>query len=89
MSILFDYYSTYLAYFSRRKQYRSHGLEIVIAPCNQFGQQEPGTSEEIVEFTKQWEFEGIILSKEPVNGPETRSSFSYLKSVSGKKNIKW
>ncbi|MEI4850456.1 hypothetical protein Q8G46_27740, partial [Klebsiella pneumoniae] len=32
------------------EKYKDQGLEILAFPCNQFGSQEPGTNEEIVEF---------------------------------------
>ena len=37
------------------KDYKVKGLEILGFPCNQFGKQEPGTNEEIVEFTKKYD----------------------------------
>ncbi len=35
------------------EKYQSRGLVVIGVPCNQFGGQEPGTPEEITEFTKQ------------------------------------
>ncbi|EPS67492.1 hypothetical protein M569_07284, partial [Genlisea aurea] len=32
------------------QKYKDQGLEILAFPCNQFGSQEPGTNEQIVEF---------------------------------------
>ncbi len=32
------------------KEYKSKGFEILAFPCNQFGEQEPGTNEEIKNF---------------------------------------
>ena len=34
------------------KKYNSEGFEILAFPCNQFGKQEPGTNEEILEFRR-------------------------------------
>ncbi|KAF3503333.1 hypothetical protein F2Q69_00042714 [Brassica cretica] len=31
-------------------KYKDHGFEILAFPCNQFGNQEPGSNEEIVQF---------------------------------------
>jgi len=42
--------------------YRDRGLEILGFPCNQFGNQEPGTPAEIVEFCKA---EGLMMQKIP------------------------
>jgi len=68
---------------------RSQGLEIVVAPCNQFGQQEPGSPEEITTFANSQEFEGLILAKGDVNGDGTRPLFKYLKEHTSKKHINW
>jgi len=68
---------------------REQGLEIVLAPCNQFGAQEPGDHVAIARFAKQEDFEGIILKKSDVNGPKTRPLFRYLKNASGYSFIQW
>mmetsp|Transcript_3742 Transcript_3742/g.5801 ORF Transcript_3742/g.5801 Transcript_3742/m.5801 type:complete len:126 (-) Transcript_3742:243-620(-) len=34
------------------EKYSSRGLEILAFPCNRFGQQEPGTNEEILDFAR-------------------------------------
>ena len=36
-------------------------------PCNQFGAQEPGTDEEILEFTKKYDFNGDLTAKCDIN----------------------
>ncbi len=77
------------ATFRSLKNYRSEGLEIVLAPCNSFGAQEPGDSVAIAQFAKKNAFEGIILSKDEVNGADTRPAFKYLKAVTGKSAINW
>jgi glutathione peroxidase len=40
----------YTALESLHEQYAERGFTVVGVPCNQFGAQEPGTSEEIAEF---------------------------------------
>lgn len=70
-------------------KYRRLGLEIVIAPCNQFGFQEPGDGVAIQDFARKQKFEGIILSKADVNGEKTRPSFEYLKRATGREAINW
>lgn len=65
--------------FRNLKKYRSQGLEIIIAPCNQFGSQEPGSAKAIYDFAETQEFEGLILEKGDVNGENTRPLFKYLK----------
>ena len=72
------------------QQYREQGLETIIAPCNQFGFQEPGDSTAITAFAvDKQSFDGIILSKRDVNGPDTRPLFAHLKAATGKNNIDW
>lgn len=75
--------------FRKLKQFRSKGLEIMLAPCNQFGDQEPGSGLVIEKFAKSQEFEGILLEKADVNGAETRPLFQFLKENTSKKHINW
>jgi glutathione peroxidase len=75
--------------FKKLQKYRSQGLEIILAPCNQFGSQEPGDSGTISNFIRDQEFEGTVLSKADVNGDNTRPLFSYLKKATGKTRISW
>jgi glutathione peroxidase len=75
--------------FKILKKYRQYGFEIVLAPCNSFGSQEPGDSTEIKAFADSNAFEGIILSKAEVNGQNARPTFKYLKQETGKSYINW
>ena len=76
--------------FRKLKPYRDQGFEIILAPCNQFGFQEPGDGTAITTFAQEkQQFEGVILSKADVNGPETRPLFAFLKHVTSKDNIDW
>lgn len=75
--------------FRSLQKYYGDGLEIVLAPCNSFGGQEPGSPEEIYLFANRKGFSGIILEKDEVNGDATRSSFLYLKQATGKGDIQW
>jgi glutathione peroxidase len=68
---------------------RSKKFEILIFPCNQFGEQEPGDANQISGFASSRGFNGIILSKGNVNGPDTRPTFQFLKQSTGKKQINW
>lgn len=59
--------------------YGPRGLTVVGAPCNQFGQQEPGSPEEIGSFcTKNYGVSFPLLSKLDVNGPERHPLFATL-----------
>jgi glutathione peroxidase len=61
----------------------------MIFPCNQFGQQEPGTAQEITEFCDKKGFQGTIMQKIDVNGPDTHPVYLYLKHSAGPAEIKW
>lgn len=50
-------------------KYRSKGFEIIAAPCNQFGAQEPGTNAEIKKFAQARGAKFPLLEKLDVNGP--------------------
>lgn len=59
--------------------YGDRGLVIVGVPCNQFGAQEPGTPDEIKEFTKtKYDVEFTLLEKQDVNGPNRSSLYQFL-----------
>lgn len=76
------------------EKYSSRGFEILGFPCNQFGNQEPLSDEEIILFTKK--HFGVtfqILKKINVNGSNEHPVYKYLKErkrgVLGFKGIKW
>ncbi len=68
---------------------RSNKFEILIFPCNQFGSQEPGNPYQITSFAQSHGYNGIIMSKGDVNGPNTRPTYQFLKQSTGKKQINW
>lgn len=66
------------------EKYQSAGLEILDFPCNQFGNQAPGTNEEIVSFCDA-KF-GITFrhyAKIEVNGENEHPLYKYLKEQKG------
>lgn len=76
------------------KQYEGKDVQILGFPCNQFGGQEPGSSEEIASFC-QLNF-GVtfpVLQKIEVNGDNADPVYKYLKSqksgLLGLTRIKW
>ena len=75
------------------KDYQGKGLEILDFPCNQFGNQAPGTDEEIVSFCKlKYDVSFPQFKKIEVNGANAAPLYTYLKSQKGGvlgKNIKW
>ena len=66
------------------KEYKEQGLEILDFPCNQFGQQAPGTEEEIHEFcTLNFGTEFPQFKKIEVNGENEIPLYTYLKKEKG------
>lgn len=66
------------------KHYRAQGLEILDFPCNQFGQQAPGTEDEIREFCQlNYGTEFPQFKKIEVNGDNESPLFTYLKAQQG------
>lgn len=63
------------------KCYKDKGLEILDFPCNQFGQQAPGTAEEIHSFCQlNYGTEFPQFKKIEVNGENESPLFTYLKA---------
>ncbi|KAJ0594430.1 putative glutathione peroxidase [Helianthus annuus] len=57
------------------------GFEILAFPCNQFGAQEPGTNEEIVDFVcTKFKSEFPIFDKIDVNGENAAPVYEFLKT---------
>ena len=75
------------------QKYKERGLVIIGFPCNQFGKQEPGTSEEIKDFCNlNYDVTFLMSTKVDVNGKNAHPLFKYLKSeLKGKlnDNVKW
>ena len=61
------------------KAYKDKGLVIIGFPCNQFGQQEPGTDAEIAEFCKTNYNVGFMMAKKlNVRDEDVHPLFKYL-----------
>ncbi|CCK72910.1 glutathione peroxidase GPX2 KNAG_0M00570 [Huiozyma naganishii CBS 8797] len=76
------------------KKYNPKGLEIIGFPCNQFGNQEPGSSDEITQFCKlNYGVSFPIMSKIEVNGSKEDPVYAFLKGeksgMLGLTRIKW
>ena len=75
------------------QKYKERGLVIIGFPCNQFGKQEPGTSEEIKDFCNlNYDVTFLMSTKVDVNGKNALPLFKYLKSeLKGKltDSVKW
>lgn len=76
------------------RQYGERGFEVLAFPCNQFGQQEPGSAEEIESFCKvNFGLSFPLFGKIAVNGESAEPLYKWLKSaapgIAGTKSIKW
>jgi glutathione peroxidase len=76
------------------RKYRGQGLVVFGFPCNQFGNQEPGSDAEIKEFCiNKYQITFPIFSKIEVNGPNTHRLYAFLKQKlahsSGEITIEW
>jgi len=66
------------------KKYQDRGLVIIGFPCNQFGEQDPGTNSEIEGFCQlNYGVTFQIMQKGDVNGPDANPIFTYLKGEKG------
>jgi glutathione peroxidase len=79
------------------RAYQDRGFEVLGFPSNQFGQQEPGTAEEIGAFcSKNYGVSFPIFAKIDVNGPDAHPLYRFLKKqqpgilgLVGAGGIKW
>jgi glutathione peroxidase len=84
-------------YAGLEELYRAHrgrGFEVLGFPCNQFGNQEPGSAEEIEAFCEQkYGVSFPIFAKVDVNGAATHPLYQFLKEsrpgLFGSERIKW
>jgi glutathione peroxidase-family protein len=75
-------------------RYSARGLTILAFPCNQFGGQEPGEDNQILEFcSTNYGVTFPVMSKIQVNGPQADPIYVHLKKQSpgllGSEAIKW
>jgi glutathione peroxidase len=76
------------------EQYAGRGFSVVGFPCNQFGGQEPGTSEEIASFcSTTYGVTFPLMEKVDVNGPERHPVYEILTKTQaadgGEGDIRW
>ena len=76
------------------EKYKEEGLEILGFPCNQFGKQDPGSNDEIMEFCQlNYGVSFPMFGKIEVNGGGTDPLFKHLKKEApgalGTERIKW
>ena len=72
------------------QKYHDQGFEILDFPCNQFGQQAPGTIQEIHSFcTANFDIHFPQFDKIDVNGDNAHPLYTWLKAQAGGGDIKW
>lgn len=72
------------------KKYSDKGLVVIGFPCNQFGEQEPGTDAEIQEFCQStYGVDFLMSTKIDVNGENAHPLFKYLVSQSDFDEVPW
>ncbi len=76
------------------KAYAAKGLVVLGFPCNQFGGQEPGNSEEIASFCSlNYDVSFAMMGKIEVNGANAHPLYAWLcaqaPGLLGSKAIKW
>jgi glutathione peroxidase len=76
------------------ERHSADGLAVLGFPCNQFGQQEPGSASEIGAFcTKNYGVNFPMFAKIDVNGDGAHPLYRFLtgkkRGVLGTRNIKW
>ena len=64
-------------------------VNILAFPCNQFGEQEPDSNEDIHEFALHYGVEFTMMDKIDVNGPVASIVYKYLKAQAGPSTISW
>ena len=72
------------------QKYYAQGFEILDFPCNQFGQQAPGSIQEIHSFcTANFDIHFPQFDKIDVNGENAHPLYTWLKAQAGGGDIKW
>ncbi len=66
------------------KKFKDKGFEILDVPCNQFGNQTPGTDQEVTEFCQlHYGTDFPQFKKSDVNGPNELPLYTWLKGQKG------
>ena len=76
------------------QKYKDRGFEVLVFPCNQFGNQEPGNADEIEQFCKvNFGVSFPLMEKIDVNGDSASPLFDWMKGEAkgllGSTSIKW
>ena len=69
-----------------QEDYESKDFTVLAFPCNQFGEQEPGSDAEIAKFaTQEFDINFLLFSKVSVYGENTTELYDYLYETTGNK----
>lgn len=72
------------------KKYADNGLVVIGFPCNQFGEQEPGTDADIKEFCQtNYGVDFLMSTKIDVNGENAHPLFKYMVSQADFDEVPW
>lgn len=70
------------------QKYGERGFKVIGVPCNQFGAQEPGSPQQIKDFTtSKYNVEFTLLEKQDVNGTNRSPLYQFL--VKDGQDISW
>ncbi|MBW4617563.1 MAG: glutathione peroxidase [Desmonostoc vinosum HA7617-LM4] len=85
------YTSQYKGLEELHQKYHAQGLEVLAFPCNDYGMQEPGTNEEIVEFcTTRYGVNFPLFDKVHAQGAQQHPLYTHLtKAVEPTGNVSW
>lgn len=64
-----------------QEEFSGEGFTVLAFPCNQFGEQEPGSMAEIAEFTRSYGINFPLFSKVDVSGKAASDVYSFLYSA--------
>jgi glutathione peroxidase-family protein len=67
----------------------SEQINLLAFPCNQFGEQEPGSNQEIEDFAKGYGVDFTLMDKIDVNGPNTSIVYKWIKAQASVGHITW
>lgn len=85
--------SQYAGLQSLHQEYAPRGFAVLAFPCDQFGQQEPGTDADIAAFCdRRFGVSFPVFAKIEVNGPRAHPLYAWLKQQKGGllgSGIKW
>jgi glutathione peroxidase len=66
-------------------EFGQRGFKILAFPCNQFGGQEPGSADDILQFVKKFDVQMtdklFFFEKGDVNGSNTRDVYKFIKPL--------